>query len=73
MPLSFTCVPSVSMKHTTLQDVLKSMKDKEVVRDSKHGFTRGKFCLTDHIAVISDGLSASVDKAPSNIMHLDFC
>lgn len=33
-----------------------------MVRDSEHGFTKGKFCLTDHMAVISGGLTASLDK-----------
>lgn len=60
------------MRHIILQDILEYMEDKEVIRDSKHGFTKGKFCLTDHMA-FRDGLSASVDKVPSNIIYLDFC
>lgn len=48
------------------------MEDKELIRDSKHDLTKGKFCLTDHVA-FSDGPTASVDKVPSNIMYLDFC
>lgn len=46
------------------------MEYKEVIRDSKHGFTKGKFCLTDLMA-FSGGLT--VDKVPFDIMHLDFC
>lgn len=46
------------------------MEYKEVIRDSKHGFTRGKFCLTD-LMTFSGGLT--VDKVSSNIIYVDFC
>lgn len=46
-PISFISAPGMIMKHIILQDVLNHVGDKEVIRDSKHGFTKGKLCLTD--------------------------
>lgn len=71
-PISFVSVPGMIMKQIILGDILKHMENKEVIRDSEHGFTKGKFCLNDLMA-FNDGLNASVDQVPSNIMYLDFC
>lgn len=70
-PISFISVPGMIMKQIILQNILKHMEDKEVIRDSKHGFTKGKLCLTSWPSVMN--LIVSMDKVPPNIMCLDFC
>jgi len=52
--------------------MLKHMEDREVMRESHHGFTKGKSHLINVVA-FCDGMATSVDKGrATDVIYVDY-
>uniref|UniRef100_A0A8C3F1V3 Reverse transcriptase domain-containing protein n=1 Tax=Chrysemys picta bellii TaxID=8478 RepID=A0A8C3F1V3_CHRPI len=65
-------VPGKIMEQVLKESILKYFEERKVIRNSQHGFTRGKSCLTNLIAFY-DEMTCSVDEGKAvDMLFLDF-
>ncbi|CAM4632151.1 unnamed protein product [Lepidochelys olivacea] len=71
-PVSLTSIPGKIMEGVLKESILKLLEERKVIRNSQHGFTKGKSCLTNLIAFY-DERTGSVDEGKTvDMLFLDF-
>ncbi|CAM4574301.1 unnamed protein product [Caretta caretta] len=71
-PVSLTSVPGKIMEQVLTESILKNLGERKMIRNSQHGFTKDKSCLTNLIAFY-DEINGSVDEGKAvDVLFLDF-
>jgi len=70
--VSLTSIPGKMMVQLILEIINKQVEEKKVIRNSQHGFTKGKSCLTNLIAFY-DGMTGWVGEGRAmDVVYLEF-
>jgi ribonuclease P/MRP protein subunit RPP40 len=71
-PVSMTSIVCKIMESILKDEIVNHLEKYKLIRDSQHGFTRGRSCLTNLLEFLEE-VSANVDEGrPVDIIYLDF-
>ncbi|CAM5170319.1 unnamed protein product [Eretmochelys imbricata] len=70
-PVSLTSVPGKIMEQVLKESILKHLEERKVIRNSQHGFTKGKSCLTNLIAFYDEITGSVVAEKAVDVLFLD--
>jgi len=70
--VSLTSIPGKMMEQLILEVIIKQVEEKKVIRSSRHGFTKGKSCLTNLIAFYDDMTGWVNEGRAVDVVYLDF-
>jgi ribonucleases P/MRP protein subunit RPP40 len=71
-PVSMTCIVCKIMESILKDVMVKHLERANLIRDSQHGFTRGRSCLTNLLEFFEDVTEHLDEGKPVDIIYLDF-
>ena len=71
-PVSLTCIICKVMEKIVKEDIIDHLKRNNIIRDSQHGFIRGRSCLTNLLDFFEEIYEHMDGGSPVDIIYLDF-
>ncbi|CAM4527941.1 unnamed protein product [Lepidochelys kempii] len=71
-PVSLTSAPGKIMERILKETILKQLEERKVIRNSQHGFIKGKSCLTKLIAFYDEITGSVYEGKAADVLFLDF-
>ena len=72
IPLSLTCLVCKIMESIIKDCILNYLNKFSLIRDSQHGFTKARLCLTNLLEFMEDVTSTLDSRKSVDIIYLDF-
>jgi hypothetical protein len=71
-PVSLTSNVCKIMESIIRDEIVKHLKENNCIRDSQHGFVKGKSCLTNLLLFLEKLTKIVDDGQPADVLYLDF-
>ena len=71
-PISLTSVPGKTLESIIADNIISHLESNRLIRDSQHGFRKGRSCLTNLLEFFHDMFSTYDKSRAIDILYLDF-